>query len=149
MITEAFADRALHQEEAMTRMLTRSRALAVAACLTIAAAPRLAAQDSTKQQGAPISVSAKALCDQLGVRLQPKDDDELRLGASVTATLKDPEKLAAFGVKGMHAGARVIIARVAPDKVRVEADEMEPAPANAAATIKLDAKGVLVAPGGG
>jgi hypothetical protein len=48
----------------------------------------------------------------------------------------------------MHAGARVIIARVAPDKVRVEADEMEPAPANAAATIKLDAKGVLVAPGG-
>jgi hypothetical protein len=130
-------------------MLSRSRALALVACLTIVAVPRLAAQEETKQQGAPASVSAKALCDQLGVRLQPRDDDELRLGASVTATLKDPAKLESFGIKGMHEGARVIIARVAPDKVRVEADEMTPQPASAGATLKLDASGALLTPGKG
>jgi hypothetical protein len=128
-------------------MLSRSRALGFAACLTVVAAPRLAAQEDAKQQGAPTSVSAKALCDQLGVRLQPRDDDELRLGASVTATLKDPAKLEGFGIKGMHEGARVIIARVAPDKVRIEADEMDPKPASAGTTLKLDAAGAIVAPG--
>jgi hypothetical protein len=131
----------------MSRLLFRSHVVALAACLTIAAAPRLAAQDEPKQQGVPTSVSAKALCDQLGARIQPRDDDELRLGASVTATLNEPEKLAAFGVKGMHQGARVIVARVAPDKIRVEVDEMDPAPASGGATLKLDAKGLLVAPG--
>ena len=45
----------------------------------------------------------------------------------------------------MHAGARVTVGRVAPDKIRVEADEMEPVPASTAATLKLDAKGLLVA----
>lgn len=130
----------------MTRMLFRSTTLALAACMAMLAAPRLVAQD-TRQQGAPENVSAKALCDQLGAKLQPRDSDELRLGASVTATLDDPEKLAAFGVRGMHAGARVIVARIAPDKVRVEADEMDPKPASAGVTLKLDASGAMVAPG--
>lgn len=132
----------------MSRMLSRSRALALAASLAIITAPRLAAQENAaRQQGAPTAVSAKALAEQLGARLQPRDDDELRLGASVTAVLSDPEKLAAFGLKGMHSGARVIIARIAPDKVRVEADEMDPTPANASSTLKLDTKGALVAAG--
>jgi hypothetical protein len=131
----------------MIRMLSRTRALAIAACLTVIAAPGLAAQDNARQQGAPVSVSAKALCDQLGARLQPRDDDELRLGASVTATLKDPAKLESFGLKGMHEGARVIIARIAPDKVRVEADEMDPKPTSTGATLKLDASGAIVVPG--
>jgi len=39
----------------------------------------------------------------------------------------------------------VTVARIAPDKLRVEADEMSPAPANAAATLKLDTKGLLIA----
>jgi len=128
----------------MTRMLGRSRALALAACLTITVAPRLAAQQDPKQQGGPASVSAKAVAEQLGARLQPRDDDELHIGASFTAVLAEPEKLAQFGVKGMHAGARVTVARIAPDKVRIEADEMTPAPANGAATLKLDAKGALI-----
>jgi hypothetical protein len=128
-------------------MLSWQRALAIGACLTVIAAPRLAAQDSTRQQGAPTSVSAKALTERLGARLQPREDDELRLGASVTAVLSNPDKLAEFGMKNLHAGARVIITRVAPDKVRVEADEMDPVPANANATIKLDGKGELVVPG--
>jgi len=127
----------------MTRMPI-PRVLALVACLTIIATPRIGAQQDPKQQGGPASVSAKAIAEQVGARLQPRDDDELRLGASFTALLQDPEKLADFGVKGMHAGARITIARVAPDKVRIEADEMSPAPASAAATLKLDAKGALV-----
>lgn len=128
----------------MTRMLSRSRTLAIAACLTILAVPALRAQDA-RQQGVPAFVSAKALADQLGARLQPRDDDELRLGLSFTAVLETPEKLTALGLKEMHNGARVTFGRVAPDKVRVEVDEMEPVAASTAATFKLDAKGLLVA----
>lgn len=129
----------------MTRMLF-STAFVVTACLTIIAAPRARAQQDGKQQGVPASVSARAIAEQVGAKLQPRDDDELRLGSSFTAVLQEPDKLAELGLKGMHAGARVTIARVAPDKVRVEADEMTPAPNSVAATLKLDAKGALIAP---
>jgi len=128
----------------MTRMLSRSCTLAIAACLTILAFPALRAQDA-RQQGAPAFVSAKALADQLGARLQPRDDDELRLGASFTAVLASPEKLTMLGLKEMHSGARVTVARVAPDRVRVEVDEMEPVAASTAGAFKLDSKGLLVA----
>lgn len=131
----------------MIPMVSRSRALALAACLTLITAPRVMAQQWPEQQGVPASVSAKMLCDQLGATLQPRNEDELRLGVSVTAVLQEPDKLAEFGVKGMHAGARVIVARVAPDKVRVEADEMNPNLVSAGATLKLDARGAMVPPG--
>lgn len=127
----------------MTRLLSRLASLTVALCLTTITAATLHGQD-TKQQSAPISVSAKALADQLGAKLQPRFDDELNIGASFTAMLEQPDKLTALGLKPMHAGARVTVARIAPDKVRVEADEMDPAPANASATLKLDAKGMMI-----
>jgi len=130
----------------MIRSLFDLRTLTLAACLTISAAPRLAAQQDPKQQSAaPATVSAKAIAEQLGAKLQPRDDDELRIGMSFTAVLESPEKLAEVGVKGMHAGARVTVARVAPDKIRVEADEMTPVQNSAAATLKVDAAGKLVA----
>ena len=130
----------------MTRGLSHLRTLVIAACLTIPAAPMLLAQQDPKQQStAPAMVSAKAIAEQLGSRLQPRDDDELRIGMSFTAVLESPEKLAELGVKGMHAGARVTVARVAPDKIRVEADEMTPVQSSASATLKVDAAGKLVA----
>lgn len=129
----------------MARMLSRSRTLAIAACLTILALPALRAQEPKQQGAVPSFVSAKALAEQLGSRLQPRDDDELRLGVSFTAVLESPEKLTALGLKEMHNGARVTVGRVAPDKVRVEVDEMEPVAASTAATFKLDAKGLLLA----
>jgi hypothetical protein len=131
----------------MTRVLLQTRAFFVAACLTIvAASPLVAQQDPKQQSAAPTTVSAKAIAEQLGAKLQPRDDDELRIGMSFTAVLESPEKLTEFGLKGMHAGARVTVARVAPDKIRVEADEMTPVQASAAGTFKVDAKGALVAP---
>lgn len=128
----------------MTRMLSHLGALALAACLTIPALSRAGAQEP-KPQGAPASVSAKAIAEQLGARIQPREDDELHVGASFTAVLDKADKLSAFGLKEMHSGARVTVTRVAPDKIRVEIDEMDPAPANTAATLKLDAKGSMVA----
>lgn len=130
----------------MTRMLARFGSIAVALCLTTLAGGALRAQD-TRQQGAtaPASVSAKALAEQLGAKLQPRLDDELNVGQSFTAMLEQPEKFTALGLKPMHAGARVTVARVGPDKVKVEADEMDPAPANSSATLKLDSKGALIA----
>jgi hypothetical protein len=123
------------------------RALTLVACLTISAAPRVGAQQDPKQQSAaPATVSAKAIAEQLGAKLQPRDDDELRIGMSFTAVLESPEKLTEIGVKGMHAGARVTVARVAPDKIRVEADEMTPVQNSAAATFKVDAAGKLIKP---
>jgi hypothetical protein len=131
----------------MTRVLLQTRAFFVAACLTIVATFPLAAQQDPKQQSAaPTTVSAKAIAEQLGAKLQPRDDDELRIGMSFTAVLESPEKLTEFGLKGMHAGARVTVARVAPDKIRVEADEMTPVQASASASLKVDAKGALIAP---
>jgi hypothetical protein len=131
----------------MTRVLLHPRAFLVAAWLTIVVASALAAQQDPKQQSAaPTTVSAKAIAEQLGAKLQPRDDDELRIGMSFTAVLESPDKLAELGLKGMHAGARVTVARVAPDKIRVEADEMTPVQASAAGTFKVDARGALVAP---
>src|SRR5262245_25061601 len=129
----------------MMRILSHPRAVLLAICLTTIAAPRIAAQQDPRQQqgAAPATVSAKALAEQLGARLQPRDNDELRIGMSFTAVLDQPDKLAELGVKGMHAGARVTVARIAPDKIRVEADEMTPVQASGAATLKIDAKGAL------
>jgi hypothetical protein len=127
----------------MTRLLSRLAPVTLALCLTTIAASTLSAQDP-KQQGAPAFVSAKALAEQLGAKLQPRADDELNIGASFTAMLEQPDKLTALGLKPMHAGARITVARIAPDKVKIEADEMDPAPAGTSATLKLDAHGALI-----
>ena len=133
----------------MTRMLSPRLALIVAVSTLIAASPpRAAGAQDLRQQGMP-AASVKAIAAQLGAKLQPRDGDELDVGHSFTATLETPEKLEGFGIKGMHAGARVTVARVAPDKIRIEADEMDPVPARGSTTVKLDGKGTLVPSGKG
>ena len=132
----------------MTRMLSVRGALVIASILAAPSGVREAAAQEPKQQGIA-SASVKVIAEQLGARLQPRDDDDLGIGSSFTATLETPEKLAEFGIKGMHAGARVSVARVAPDKIRLEVDEMDPVPARGSATVKLDAKGALIPIGKG
>ena len=132
----------------MTRMLSLRLALIVAASSLVTASPRAAGAQEPRQQGMP-AASAKAIAAQLGAKLQPRDGDELDVGHSFTATLETPEKLEDFGIKGMHAGARVTVARVGPDRIRIEADEMDPVPARGSTTVKLDGKGGLVPVGKG
>jgi hypothetical protein len=85
------------------------------------------------------------IASQLGVKIQWRDEEVFVLGTSFTGLLADPEKLARFGIR-MHAGARVTAGRAAPDKIRVEADELEPMPVRASATLRVDIKGVLSVP---
>jgi hypothetical protein len=119
--------------------------LLLAMCATIVANQRAVAQATTPQGHASLTLGAVA--DQLGVTIRAESSgDELALGASFTGSLDDPDKLAAFGIAGMHKGARVSVMRVAPDKVRVEADEMEPAPARGGVTLRVAADGKLIAP---
>ena len=129
----------------MTRMPGRRRALAVLAAWValVGGASRAFAQEAKQQSDVQLSV--KTIATQLGVKVQPRESDDLTLGASFTGTLEDPDKLAEFGIKGMHAGARVTVFRSAPEKIRVEADEMEPAPARGSATLRPDGKGGVTA----
>lgn len=118
--------------------------LLLAMCAIIVANHQAAAQASPQGHA---SLTLGAVADQLGVTIRAESSgDELALGASFTGSLDDPEKLAAFGIAGMHKGARVSVMRVAPDKIRVEADEIEPAPARAGVTLRVAADGKLLAP---
>lgn len=129
----------------MSGMLSGRRSRAAFALLAMVLLPNvIPAQNAPRQQG-EIHASAKALIAQLGVKMPPRDDDEFGLGVSISGTLESPEKLARFGITGVHQGARVTIMRIAPDKVRVEADELDPTPARAAATLRLSASGTLLA----
>jgi len=81
--------------------------------------------------------------EQLGAKVSDRPEQPLSLGASVTGLLRDPSALERFGIKGMHKGARVAAMRFAPDKIRVEVDEIVPAPKKAAATLFVNEVGEL------
>ena len=89
------------------------------------------------------TVSGVAL--QLGVKLSPRQSEAFDVGVSFTGLLEKPEKLAAFGISDMQLGARVVVVRIALDRVLVEADQMEPA-RTARVRLALDVAGRLTAP---
>jgi len=125
-----------------------ARAVAVAAaCLVIGSiVPRAAvAQAGGEAKAQPRQVLISAIIGQLGIKTIPGQPDELIVGASFTATLVDPAKLAALGASGLHAGARVTVMRIGADKLRVEADEMEPVALTKKLTLKVDEQGRLSA----
>jgi hypothetical protein len=83
------------------------------------------------------------VAEKLGVKTMVNAPRELELGSSVTAMLADPKKLVAYGIKDMHEGARVTITCIGPNRVRVEADEMEPVEQRAVVTLKVSEDGSL------
>ena len=121
----------------------------VIACIgctvSIANVARAQATPSVRQQSS-VQFSKDDIADQLGAKMGMSLGEEFAPGSSLTGTLKDPSKLAKFGITGMHEGARVSAMRVSQDKVRVEVDELEPIPQTKKATLKLDEKGRLSAP---
>ncbi len=90
---------------------------------------------------APVRLDVVA--EKLGVKLVPSAPRELELGSSATATLATPSRLEPFGITNMHEGARVTITCVAPDRLRVEADEMEPVAQRAVVTLRINPDGSL------
>lgn len=125
----------------MTRMVGGTLALFASILFAGAAASPARAQEASQQGASHPTISGVAA--QLGAKAQSPGSDDLQIGASFTAILDDPAKLAVLGIDGMHAGARVTVARVAPDRVRVEADELEPVSHSAAVNLRLGAKGEL------
>ncbi|MEK7401922.1 MAG: hypothetical protein AABZ80_06110 [Gemmatimonadota bacterium] len=79
---------------------------------------------------------------QLGVKVSGRADEEFMLGVQFTGSLQDPHKLASFGIKGYHVGARVVVACIALDRVHVEADEFDP-PRREWVRVRMDANGKL------
>jgi hypothetical protein len=120
-------------------------AVAVAAAsIALLAVPAVApaqAGGDVKQQSRQVSTAS--LAEQLGARLSPSQAEELTIGASITGTLADSARLAALGAPGMHAGARVTIMRVGPDRLRVEVDEIDPVPLTKKLTLRMDGQGRL------
>ena len=113
-------------------------------CLAMPASTSAQAATEVKQQSSQITKSD--VVSQLGAKSGMGQNEEFGLGSSLTATLVDPAKLAKLGITGVHEGARVSAMRIAPDKVRIEVDEMDPVPVTKKATLKLDEKGRLSAP---
>jgi hypothetical protein len=121
-----------------TRRTTRLLSLVAALAL---ATPNVIVAQNVRQQSS--QVTRGDVADQLGAKLTSSQNEELAVGSSLTGTLVDPAKLTKFGISGMHEGARVSVMRVAPDKLRVEVDELEPTPQTKKATLKIDDKGRL------
>lgn len=93
-----------------------------------------------------MSLTMRGVAQQLGAKLNPDHRDELSLGVTLNGTLQEPEKLQKFGITGVHKGARVTAMRVAPQKLLVEVDEIEPEPLTRKATLRVDEQGRLSAP---
>jgi hypothetical protein len=111
-------------------------------CFVALAASPPAARAQSQQQGT-VEISVKSIVDKLGLKPSGNVPDEFELGRSITVSLADPAKIAKYGIVGMHEGARVTMTRVAPDRIRVEADEMEPVPNKSIVTLKVAANGSM------
>ena len=115
--------------------------LLLAACIVAVGAPR-----QTFAQGGlgDVEVSVSTTLAKLGAKPATTNfPQDLELGRSITASLVSPDKLADLGIKGMHEGARVTVTRISPDRIRVEADELEPVSAKGAVTLRVSVNGSL------
>jgi hypothetical protein len=131
------------EETRLEISMSRGFALLAACALAMNALPTRTRAQVTPQ-GSPATVSVKNLSATLGVKpASTTGPAELELGATITFTLSEPLKIAKLGIVGMHEGARVTITRIAPDRIRVEADEMEPMPVSGKATLRVNADGTF------
>ena len=119
--------------------MRRRRMLSIA-CALSAMLPAL----SVAQLADVSTVRVDALAEKLGVKGLPNGARELEPGQSATMMLAEPRKLEPYGIKGMHEGARVTITCVGPNRLRVEADEMDPTPHSAKVTLRVQDDGSLV-----
>jgi hypothetical protein len=115
--------------------------LCLGACVLTIALPHPGRAQGPASAGPDVSM--KTLADKLGVKPSPNAPDDIEIGGSVTTSLSAPDKIAEYGIKGMHEGARVTITRIAPDRLRVEADEMEPTAARSVVTLRVAADGSM------
>ena len=121
----------------------RSGVVGLGIAFALLSSPAAAAAQDSGQVRQQSRNSTEAIAAQLGAKLSPNQPEELPIGVSMTASLIDSAKVAALGAAGLHAGARVTVLRIAPDKLRVEIDEMDPVPLTKKLTLRIDAQGRL------
>jgi len=116
--------------------MARTRILA--ACVLWAALPALSLAQVPSTDPVPLGNVA----DKLGVKTMVNAPRELDLGHSVTTMLADPKKLTPYN-RGTPEGARGRITCVGPNRLRVEAEEMEPVEQLSAITLHVGEDGSL------
>ena len=121
-----------------------SHALGRLQLLTFAAMLAVGAPGSAGAQRPEIDVTH--FTRELGMVVEEARRAHLMVGDAVTGTATEPALLRRLGINGMHRGARVVIARVAPDHVMVEVDELRPAPQRASVRLAIDSAGRLRLP---
>jgi hypothetical protein len=120
--------------------MSRGFMFLAALALATPSLPRSTSAQVTQQS----EVAVKTITDALGLKpAAASAPSTLELGATITFSLTDPAKLAKHTIRGLHEGARVTVTRVAPDRVRVEADEMEPMPVTGKVTLKVNGDGTF------
>ena len=119
--------------------LTHLRAMALAGAVAFHAGPVAGAQQPM--------LDVTRFAEQLGLLVTDAGvARRVTVGDAVTMAATDPLLLRRIGITGMHRGARVVIARVAADRVTVEVDEIRPAPARATVRLAIAADGTLRLP---
>ena len=120
--------------------MSRGFMFLAALALATPSLPRFTSAQATRQS----EVAVKTITDALGLKVATTGAPAtLDLGASITCSLTDPAKLAKHTIRGLHEGARVTVTRVAPERIRVEADEMEPMPVSGKVTLKVNGDGTF------
>lgn len=115
-------------------------ALVVTALLTLCAAFARPSAASTL----PAQPTIGSVAQQLGVKAGERESEPFDVGVSFTGLLEKPDKLSDHGIRDMRPGARVVVARIALDRIIVEADQLEPA-RQARVRLAIDAVGRLSA----
>lgn len=129
----------------MIRLQRVARSVSLAAVLVVAGAAYAVPTRPTVAGPDAAAVTIGRVAVQLGVKVSDRVDEEFSLGVSFTGSLEDTLKIQAFGIKDMHPGARVTAARIGPDRVYVEADEIDP-PHRSSVRLRMDPDGTLIKP---
>jgi hypothetical protein len=134
----------------MTRSFRRKVGLGAVRIGALIWIPTLAAAQTGQTSNGDVTLQSmsqmQSVADQLGAKLNPNQRDELSLGVTLNGTLQEPDKLGKLGINGVHKGARVTAMRVAPQKVILEVDELDPVPVTRKATLRINEQGRLSAP---
>ena len=126
--------------EGVARRVTLFAVLGVAVAALIAPSVGLSAS-----RLAPLNPTIGTVAAQLGVKINDRATEEFAFGVQFSGSLEDTLKLPRFGLKGFHLGSRVTVARIAQDRVHIEADELDP-PRSAYVRLRIDATGKIREP---
>jgi len=129
----------------LERLARRASLLAAIGIAGAAFSTPVAGRSATRT--ALIAPTIGSVAAQVGVKVaSARADEEFTLGVQFSGSLEDPRKLSTFGVTGFAVGARVTVARIAPDRVHIEADEMLPVEHKEFVRVLINADGQLIKP---